>query len=546
MKRAALWRRGRQIVQAGSLGLFIVLALLTYHGSTTIIPLDLYFRLDPLAAFGAMIAGRILMPAMLLALVMVAFGLVFGRAWCGWLCPLGTLIDWFAPNRPGKTEPHANRRGIKYVLLAVVAFAALLGNLSFMILDPITLLNRALAAAIIPGLNALIVGLEPFLYNLPVFPGIVDWFEASTRGTVLPAQQTYYELGWLMAVVLVVVIALNWAASRYWCRYLCPLGGFYGLTAKLALLKPQAVEECDHCAKCVKACPTSAITVSKQGFKIDPAECVLCLDCTTACPLSGIDFKLVPPRLPKAKELVIGNWRRPAPSVPVVTPPAPATSPLGDASADSPVMSRRQVLTGMAFGIASVALFRSSATARRDTPYLVRPPGARENGLLDKCIRCAECVRTCPTGGLQPGLMESGVEGMWTPVLIPRLGYCDYSCNACGQICPTGAIPPLSLEDKRKQVIGVAYIDQNRCIPWASYRPCIVCEEMCPVPDKAIKLEEIDTVTPDGQKVHLQRPRVVHSMCIGCGICEYQCPLNGPAAIRVYAPMQYPAIQDFG
>jgi formate hydrogenlyase subunit 6/NADH:ubiquinone oxidoreductase subunit I len=139
-------------------------------------------------------------------------------------------------------------------------------------------------------------------------------------------------------------------------------------------------------------------------------------------------------------------------------------------------------------------------------------------------------------------LFEAGLEGFWSPILRTRLGYCDYSCNACGQICPTGAIPLLTLEEKRQRVIGTAYIDQNRCIPWVSYRPCVVCEEMCPVPDKAIRLAPVDMVSPDGKAVHVQLPRVFPDLCIGCGICEYKCPLTGLAAIRVYTPMQLPPI----
>ncbi len=97
------------------------------------------------------------------------------------------------------------------------------------------------------------------------------------------------------------------------------------------------------------------------------------------------------------------------------------------------------------------------------------------------------------------------------------------------------AIPPLPLEEKRRAVLGRAYIDRNRCIPWADYRPCIVCEEMCPVPEKAIVLEEATVTDAAGQGVTLQRPRVVEERCIGCGICEYKCPVSGEAAIRVFA-----------
>ncbi len=124
---------------------------------------------------------------------------------------------------------------------------------------------------------------------------------------------------------------------------------------------------------------------------------------------------------------------------------------------------------------------------------------------------------------------------MLTPRLVPRLGYCSFNCNACGQVCPTGAIPKLGLVVKQHTPIGLASVDQNRCLPWAYDIPCIVCEEACPVADKAIKLEEIEVEDNQGNMVLLQRPSVVQELCTGCGICEYQCPMGGEAAIRVYA-----------
>jgi ferredoxin len=143
-------------------------------------------------------------------------------------------------------------------------------------------------------------------------------------------------------------------------------------------------------------------------------------------------------------------------------------------------------------------------------------------------------MRVCPTGGLQPAVFESGIEGLWTPILIPTLGYCDYSCNACGQVCPVEAIPKLELDEKRLQVLGKAYINTNRCIPWSEGRPCIVCEEMCPIPDKAIYLEVKQALNAKGETETIQFPHVGRDKCIGCGICEYKCPVNGAAAIRVY------------
>jgi NAD-dependent dihydropyrimidine dehydrogenase PreA subunit len=122
---------------------------------------------------------------------------------------------------------------------------------------------------------------------------------------------------------------------------------------------------------------------------------------------------------------------------------------------------------------------------------------------------------------------------VWSPVLVSRHGYCDYSCNACGQVCPTTAIPKLPLEQKRNEVIGLAIIDEDRCIPFAEDVDCIVCEEMCPVPEKAIELEPHESTNKAGQTLAVLRPKVIEDLCIGCGICEHQCPVDGDAAIII-------------
>jgi ferredoxin len=151
-------------------------------------------------------------------------------------------------------------------------------------------------------------------------------------------------------------------------------------------------------------------------------------------------------------------------------------------------------------------------------------------------------MRACPTNALQASTLEAGLEGFGAPIIIPRIGYCEFSCNACGQVCPVGAIPPLSLEEKQGQVIGKAYINESRCIAWSDHRECIVCEEMCPVADKAIQLEEKQVWGPDDTTVTIQLPHVLRERCIGCGICEYKCPVNSESAIRVFVPQSSEAL----
>ena len=98
---------------------------------------------------------------------------------------------------------------------------------------------------------------------------------------------------------------------------------------------------------------------------------------------------------------------------------------------------------------------------------------------------------------------------------------------------PTGAIPRITEDEKHECVIGKAEFDKDQCLPFARGEPCIVCEEHCPVPDKAIQTRSVDVVATTGEKVTLQQPFVRLDLCVGCGICENKCPLQGAAGIIV-------------
>ncbi|MFH0899972.1 MAG: 4Fe-4S dicluster domain-containing protein, partial [Pseudomonadota bacterium] len=156
------------------------------------------------------------------------------------------------------------------------------------------------------------------------------------------------------------------------------------------------------------------------------------------------------------------------------------------------------------------------------------------------CVKCGACMKVCPTGGLQPALHEAGVEGLWSPILVPRIGCCEHSCTLCSRVCPTGAIRHLTLAEKvgsppvpEPVRIGSAAFDRGRCLPWANDTDCIVCEEVCPTTPKAIYFK-LETVTlRDGSTRTLKRPYVDLERCTGCGTCEARCPVFDRAAIRV-------------
>ena len=505
--KAARWVR--RAVQITFLIFFVYLLFAALQRRAAFPYADLFFRFDPLAAFSTMLAARQWLPHLALAVVTLVAALVLGRVWCGWICPLGTLLGWFRFRAARRLAPRVppQLRSVKYVLLGVIVVMAALGSMTLLILDPIGLLTRTFTTSLIPGFDYVVGAVESALVGWGPGYGAVTWIEDHFRGTVLPVYQPHYAQGVAIFLVFLAVVLLNVFAEQFWCRYLCPLGALLGLVAKVQVLRPLVGDGCNGCGACVRACRVGAIELGAAGGEASSArvvtsECTMCLDCLVACP--------------EREAMSFG----------------PALKP-GPWAAYDP--GRRQFLAAAAIGVGTVALLGTSVARAIKAPGLIRPPGAQDEGaFLSRCLRCSECMKVCPTSGLQPSLGEAGLEALWTPVLASRLGYCDYSCTACGHVCPSGAIPRLDLERKRKQVLGIAVIDRDRCLPWASNTPCIVCQEMCPTSDKAIVLSGRRLITrPDGTQDYLARPKVVAKRCIGCGICEYKCPLEGASAIVV-------------
>ncbi len=479
----------RTAVQALSLLLFSLLFLFANYKLPDWLPADVYLRLDPLLGVSAVLAGREIVNRALWSLVLIGATVVIGRFFCGYVCPLGAAIDFldvllFRKRTRRGVKAEGGWRSVKFILLVVFLSAALAGISLAYLMDPLALLTRFYTFVLYP----LLITLLNLLLDLfrPVFQWL-GWLHLSH----LHFPQPVYYMSLITFLIFAGIIALNCVTTRFWCRYLCPLGALLGLVSPLGLFKRRVGPECNACDDCRAACPMGAAGEAPQSVRL--SECIQCRTCAEACHERAITF-----------------------------PAFPSSDQGGEYS---PVeFSRRGFLysVGGGFSIAFLA-DRTPFTRLQGKRQLIRPPGAiPEAEFMRTCVRCSECMKSCPTNTLQPCLWESGLTGLWTPKMDLRFAPCEQNCNVCGKVCPTQAIRSLSLEEKTHAKVGTALLNRELCLVWAQNKLCLICDEICPY--NAIVFRTVEGY---------RRPVVIASRCNGCGFCEERCPVQGESAIVV-------------
>ena len=492
----------RRIIQSVFfVGLLYIIWSTKYPLNSSLNP-SMYFKLDPLAMLVTAVAERVFLAGLFYSLFVLAFTFVFGRVFCGWFCPLGALQDLWASaldviSRKHRESEPTRARAVKYFILAPIIVLAALGVQAAWALDPIAIFVRTFSFNIFPLLNKTIDTVFIFILKRMENPGPVETIYYYFKDNLIALNSPVFPHTAAVFAVMILILAAVVYKRRFWCRFICPLGALLALVSRHSLLERSSGLCKGNCSLCRARCRMNAIKTDNNYVK---EECVLCMDCTLRCPGGYSKFMFGKKRRHKHK-----------------------TSEKG--------ITRAQFLvyiTGaLAFISGAPKLFAGS---RSPATRVIRPPAALpEEKFVQRCIRCGNCMKVCPTNVLQPALFESGLSGVWTPRFDTNIGYCEYKCNLCGSVCPTAAIESLTIEQKMGTKMGVAEIDQRLCLPWAKGTECIVCEEHCPVADKAIKL--VETKNKDGAVLKL--PSVDPYLCVGCAICEFKCPVTPVKAIKV-------------
>ncbi len=531
-KRFLYLRNARRISQCLFLLLFMYLLLQTnmdtLDSSDALpqisAPVDFFLELDPLVAISTVLSTHTLYKDLILAVIVIVGTLFLGRFFCGWVCPMGTINHMLAALKSARMK---GRRRMeqnswkpyqrwKYGILAAMLGAALYGSVQIGLMDPIALLTRSMALLVLPAYNTMTHDI--YAWSLQTNTGYFDFLLTPVswiaHAVLIRAKTVVFDQTFLILLIFAGILISNRFITRFWCRGLCPLGALLGVMAKTSILGlEKRASMCTDCNLCALHCQGG--DNPKPGDTWHKTECHLCMNCVAGCRESGIEFRFFPQE---------------------------------EESTQAVNLTRRAVMASAGAGLLAVPVLRVATNPdRAPDPTLVRPPGSLpEREFLSRCIRCGECMNVCPNNALHPTMMQAGSEGIWSPMLMPRIGYCEPTCVLCSQVCPTGAIdeitelekawvPPAGKEktDAPAIRIGTAFYDTGRCLPYAMAKECIVCEEWCPTTPKSIYFEETEVQTRDGDYLYLKRPHVDPELCVGCGACTYACPIKGSPAIYI-------------
>lgn len=448
------------------------------------------------ALIRVLVAPEILFVIGLITLLIIT--LIFGRAYCSFLCPLGMLQDSVIALsfKSGLLRKHTFRKPynwLRYSILGLTFVTVVLGLMSLInFLDPYSLAGRIITELGKPILS--------WLYNAGV--SLLKYFNIYFFAKEIP----YLPLS-IMAATLgcfILVLLLSAKYGRLYCNAICPVGTLLGLISRISIFQFVIDQsKCPECVRCERVCKAGCI--DPQNATIDQSRCVNCFNCLEACPQSLISYR------PFFGKLQQSDWST----------------------------ARRGFLIGsVAFAGSVLLAFNSTirnlfkTTASQESPPITPPGSASLANFTQACTACHLCVSACPTNVITPSFLEYGITGLLQPLMNYQKSFCDYECNICGKVCPTGAIFPLPLEEKKLTQIGEAKLIKEKCIVYVDKQNCGACGEVCPT-------HTINFIN----KGNVLYPETDTQYCIGCGACEKACPTTSKSIIVRSNPIHKKAAQ---
>ena len=426
--------------------------------------------------------------------LLVALTLIFGRAYCSVICPLGVMqdvISWFAGRRKKNRFSYSPAKNwLRYAVLAVFVATLVAGfGAVALLVAPYSAFGRIAQNLFSPiwkwGNNLLAYIAER-----------VDSYAFYSTEVVVGSWATFA----VAAATLIIVGILAWRNGRTYCNTICPVGTVLGVLSRFSLFKPVIdTEKCIDCKLCARKC--KAACIDTKNHKIDYSRCVVCMDCLESCSKGAIKYTI---RKSSSK-------------------PAPADT------------SRRNFIVSAGLLAASAAKAQEmkldggyATIIDKEKPFKNRaltPPGSLSaRNMAAHCTGCQLCVAVCPTQVLRP---SADLTTFMQPEMSYEKGYCRPECNKCSQVCPTGAINPITVEEKSSIQVGHAEWNRKNCIVLTDDVDCGNCERHCPT--GAITMILSDYRDLKSRKI----PSINKHLCIGCGACENLCPSRPFSAIYV-------------
>ncbi|MDD4971632.1 MAG: 4Fe-4S binding protein [Paludibacter sp.] len=431
--------------------------------------------------------------------ILLLLSLLFGRIYCSTICPLGVLQDvltwksrFFRKKRKKiRYEYTAPKNILRYSILALTVIVFIFGSsVLVMLLDPYSTFGRITSQLFRP----LAIWGNNFLAYVLSAMGNYTFYKVE--------QVSFVPLAFGIAMLFFFLITqMSWLKGRSYCNTICPVGTSLGLLSKFSFFHISVEEStCTHCGACEKQCKSQCIDC--KSMSVDDSRCVSCFNCLSSCKNGSLKFKA------RYKGKLIEQ-------------PKPVEQKVNN--------SRRTFLLASGAAIASVAFAKTNKIIGKNDSILSRkpimPPGANTiEHFSAHCTGCQLCVTKCPMQVLKPAALQYGILGITQPHLsFSTHVFCTYDCNICSNVCPTGALQPLVMEEKKLVQIGIANFRKDMCVVFTKEEDCGACSEHCPT--QAVHMIDY--------KKGLTIPEVTKDLCIGCGACESICPVRPYQAIYV-------------